>query len=111
MFLISKFNSIANLYWQAQGGGPVPWLDVDTDAVEEMQSKLAVWAVSEMDTSSLSILPTNMGNLHGFQELLDQFSQRFLKETLELDPDVTMQVQSKSWQHEMIPIFVYLAPD
>src|SRR5712691_10122786 len=111
MFLISKFNSIANLSWHAQGGGPVPWLDADTDAVEEMRSKLAVWAASEMDASSLSVLPTDMGNSCGFQDLLDQFSRRFLKETLELDPDVTVQVQSKSWKHEMIPIFVYLAPD
>ena len=61
MFLISKFNSIANLSWQAQGGGPVPWLDVDMDAVEEMQ--ITMWAASEMDTSSLSILPTNKPEL------------------------------------------------
>jgi hypothetical protein len=111
MFLISKFNSIANLPWQAQSGGPVPWLDADTDAVEEMRSKLAVWAASEMDASSLSVLPTDMRNSRGFQELLDEFSRRFLKERLELDPDVTVQVQSKSWQHKMTPTLVYLAPD
>ena len=44
-----------------QRGGPVPWLDVDMDVVEEMQ--ITMWAASEMDTSSLSIFPTNKPEL------------------------------------------------
>jgi hypothetical protein len=76
-----------------------------------MRTKLAVWAASEMDASSLSTLPTQMGNTPGSQELLHQFSQRFVSETLELDPDVTVEVQSKSCRRKMIPIFVYIPPD
>jgi len=86
-------------------------LDADTNTVEEMQSELAVWAVSEMDVSSLSAFPTKMGNSCGAQQLVHEFSHRFVREALELDPDVTVEVQSKSCQCKMIPILVYMAPD
>lgn len=105
--LINKSNYIVNISLQAQGDGPVSWLAAGTDTVEEMRSKLTAWAVSEMDVSSLSIFPTEMkvGNSRGTQELLHEFSQRFVRETLELDPDVTVEVQSKSCRHKMIAIF------
>jgi hypothetical protein len=48
-----------------------------------------------MDPSSLSVFPTEMTDSVGFQVLRQEFSRRFITETMRLDPHATVQVQRK----------------